>query len=126
MFTKLQIVGEASDGLEAVRMAQQLQPSLILLDIGLPVINGIDAARRIRRVSPTSKILFVSENRSRDLADEALRTGACGYIVKSASARDLLPGVQAILEDRSFVSTNLTGPAPVNYERCLHVASGDH
>lgn len=83
MFTKLQIVGEASDGLEAVRMAQQLQPSLILLDIGLPVINGIDAARRIRRVSPTSKILFVSENRSRDLADEALRTGACGYIVKS-------------------------------------------
>lgn len=125
MFTKLQIVGEASDGLEAVRMAQQLQPSLILLDIGLPVINGIDAARRIRRVSPTSKILFVSENRSRDLADEALRTGACGYIVKSAAARDLLPGVQAILEDRSFVSTNLTGPAPV-YERCLHVASRDH
>jgi DNA-binding NarL/FixJ family response regulator len=78
----LQIVGETSDGLEAVQKAEELQPDLILLDIGLPTISGIEAARRIREVSPASKILFVSENRSADIAEEALSTGAGGYVVK--------------------------------------------
>lgn len=72
-----------SDGLEAVQQAERLQPDIILLDIGLPTLNGIEAARRIREVSPTSKILFVSENRSPDIAEEALSTGAGGYVVKS-------------------------------------------
>src|SRR5271170_4203313 len=58
---ELQIVGEVSDGLEAVQKAQELQPDLIVLDIGLPTLNGIEAARRIRSVSPESKILFVSQ-----------------------------------------------------------------
>lgn len=120
--SNLRIVGEASTGLEAVEMAQQLQPDLILLDIGLPVLNGMDAARRIRRISPQSKILIVSENRSRDVVDQALRTGARGYIVKSSATSDLLPGVLAILQHKPFVSTNLTGPAIVN-KPCLHVAS---
>ena len=57
---KLRIIGEARDGLEAVQIAQQLQPDLILLDIGLPTLDGIEAARRIREVSPKSKVLFVS------------------------------------------------------------------
>jgi len=68
---ELEISGRASDGLEAVLQAKELQPDLILLDIGLPTINGIEAARRIREISPASKILFVSENRSRDVAVEA-------------------------------------------------------
>jgi DNA-binding NarL/FixJ family response regulator len=119
----LRVVGEASNGLEAVQMSQQLQPDLILLDIGLPALNGIDAARRIRRISPQSKILFISENRSRDVADQALRTGARGYIVKSAAISDLLPGLKVILEDGEFVSGNLTGPSLVEHERCLYLAS---
>jgi len=79
---ELQVIGEASDGLEAVQKAQQLQPELILLDIGLPTINGIEAARRIREISPTCKILFVSENRSFDIV-EGFKYG-CGLCLVTA------------------------------------------
>jgi DNA-binding NarL/FixJ family response regulator len=105
----LQVIGHASDGLEAVRQAQELQPDLILLDIGLPTLNGIEAARRILEVSPTSKILFVSENRSADIAEEALGTGAGGYVVKSDAANELLPAVSAVLEGKRFASASLDG-----------------
>jgi DNA-binding NarL/FixJ family response regulator len=91
--TEVQVVGEASDGLEAVQQARQLQPDLILLDIGLPTLNGIEAAWQIRQVSPKSKILFISENRSPDIAEQALNTGAGGYVVKSDAASELLPAV---------------------------------
>lgn len=104
---ELQVIGQVSDGLEAVRQAQQLQPDLILLDIGLPRLNGIEVARRIRKVSPTSKILFVSENRSEDVAEEALSTGAGGYVVKSDARSELLPAVKAVLEGKRFISTSL-------------------
>jgi DNA-binding NarL/FixJ family response regulator len=104
----LQVIGYVSDGLEAVRQAQELQPDLILLDIGLPKLNGIEAARRIREVSPTSKILFVSENRSADIAEEALSTGAGGYLVKSEAASELLPAIQAVLEGKQFVSASFS------------------
>ena len=105
----LQVIGEAVDGLEAVQKAQQLQPDLILLDVGLPTLNGIEAARRIREVSPKSKILFVSENRSWDIVEEALRTGAGGYVVKSDAAVELLPAVEAVLKGKRFVSASLAG-----------------
>jgi DNA-binding NarL/FixJ family response regulator len=71
----LQVIAHVSDGLEAFQQAQELQPDLILLDIGLPTLNGIESARRIREVSPMSKILFVSENRSAEIVEEALSTG---------------------------------------------------
>ena len=103
----LQVIGEASDGLEAVQQAQELQPDLILLDIGLPTLNGIEAARRIREVSPASQILFVSENRSAGIAEKALSTGAGGYVVKSDAASELLPAVKAVLEGKRFVSASL-------------------
>jgi DNA-binding NarL/FixJ family response regulator len=106
---ELQIIGWVSDGLEAVQQAQQVQPDLILLDIGLPSLNGIEAARRIREVSPTSKILFVSENRSRDIAEQALTTGAGGYVVKSDAESELLPAVNAVLEGKMFVGASLAG-----------------
>src|SRR5439155_862233 len=93
-------------GLEAVRKAQQLHPDLILLDIGLPSLNGIEAARRIRELSPKSKILFISENRSWDIAEEALRIGAGGYVVKSDAAGELLPAVEAVLRDRKSTRLN--------------------
>lgn len=103
----LQIIGEVSDGLEAVRKAEELQPELILLDIGLPTLSGIEAARRIREVSPASKIIFVSQNRSPDVAEEALSTGAGGYVVKSDAASQLLLAVKAVLEGTRFVSASL-------------------
>jgi len=106
---ELQVIGEVSDGLEAVQKAEELQPDLILLDIGLPTLNGIEAARRIRKVSPASRILFVSENRSADIAEEALSTGASGYVVKSDTGSELLPAVKAVLEGKRFISASLAG-----------------
>jgi DNA-binding NarL/FixJ family response regulator len=84
----LQIVGEVSDGevsdgLEAVRQAERLRLDLILLDVGLPTLNGIEVARRIRKLCPECKILFVSQESSADVAQEALRLGALGYVVKT-------------------------------------------
>ena len=112
----LRIIGEAADGLEAVQIAQQLQPDLILLDIGLPTLNGIKAARQMKVVCPRSKILFLSENRSRDIAQEALRTGAGAYVVKSAALSELSAAVQAVLQGKQFVSGSLTGPALAAHE----------
>ena len=106
---ELQVIGEVSDGLEAVQKAEELQPDLVLLDIGLPTLNGIEAARRIRKVSPASRILFVSENRSADIAEEALSTGASGYVVKSDTGSELLPAVKAVLEGKRFISASLAG-----------------
>jgi DNA-binding NarL/FixJ family response regulator len=97
---KLQIIGEVANGSEAIEKAQELQPDLILLDIGLPKLNGIEAARRIREVSPKLKILFVGENRDWDTAEEALRAGGCGYVVKSDAARELLSTVEAVLQGK--------------------------
>lgn len=107
--SEFQIIANARDGAEAVQQARQLQPDLILLDIGLPRLNGIEAARRIGKVSPTSKIVFVSENRSPDIAAEALSTGARGYVVKSDAGSELLPAVKAVLEGKRFVSASLAG-----------------
>ena len=106
---ELEVIGEVSDGLEAVQKAQELQPDLILMDIGLPTLNGIEAARRVRELSPTSRILFVSENRSPDIAQEALGTGAGGYVVKSDARSELLPAVKAVLEGKRFISASLAG-----------------
>ena len=103
------VIREESDGLEAVHQAQQLHPDLILLDIGLPTLNGIEAARQIREISPTSKILFISENRSADIVEAALNTGANGYVVKSDVARELLSAVMAVVEGKRFVSARIAG-----------------
>ena len=105
----LQIIGECSDGDEAVQKADELKPDLILLDISLPTLNGIEAARRIRQVSPTSKILFVTENPSPEIAEEAMSTGARGYVVKSDAAGELLPAIKAVLEGKRFISARLAG-----------------
>ena len=106
---ELQIMERVFDGLHAVQKAQELQPDLILLDIGLPTLNGIEAARRIREVAPSSKILFVSENRSSDIVMAALGTGANGYLLKSDAGTELLPAVEAVLQGRQFVSRSLAG-----------------
>ena len=102
-----QVIGTVPDGLEAVQKARVLQPDLIVLDIGLPTLNGVEAARQIQKVSPTSKILFVSENRSVDVIEAALNDGAGGYVVKSDAASDLLPAVSAVLEGKRFISASV-------------------
>ena len=100
----LQIVGEVSDGLEATQQAERLQPDLILLDIGLPTLDGIEAARRILKIIPECKILFVSQESSADVVREAFNSGALGYVLKAHAGSELLPAVEAVRLGRQFIS----------------------
>jgi DNA-binding NarL/FixJ family response regulator len=100
---ELQVIREASDGLQAVQMCEELQPELVVLDVGLPKLSGLEVARQIRVLSPDSKILFLSVIPSQDVILEALRIGAFGYIAKVDAVRDLLPAVRAALAGREFL-----------------------
>jgi len=120
---ELRVVAEVGDGLEAVQIAKELQPDLILLDIGLPNLNGIQAALQIRLVSSNSKILFLSENRSRDIAEEALRTGAYGYLTKSSAGSELLPAIAEVLHGKQFVTASLVGGDLIGSKH-QHIADG--
>jgi DNA-binding NarL/FixJ family response regulator len=106
---ELQVVGELSDGWVAVQTAQELQPELIVLDLGLPTLNGIEAARRIRKLSPESTILFVSQESSPDVVQEALAVGAMGYVLKTHAGTELLAAVDAVLQGKAFLSSGLSG-----------------
>ena len=99
----LQVICEVADGQEAVQKAQELTPDLILLDIGLPTLNGIAAARQILNLAPATKIIFVTQESSAEVVQEALRTGALGYVVKTTANGNLLAAVEAVLEGRQFV-----------------------
>lgn len=107
----LHVVGEVADGLTAVDHARELQPDLILLDIGLPSLDGIEAARQIRSHCPASKILFVTQESSDHFMQEAFRIGAVAYVIKIRAGRDLLPAVDAALKGRRFCSEPLSGQA---------------
>jgi DNA-binding NarL/FixJ family response regulator len=101
----LQVICEVSDGLEAVQKAEELKPDLVLLDIGLPTINGFEAARRIRKLSPESKIIFLTQESGADVVEEALGLGAWGYIVKTRVASDLITAVEAVISEKQFVGS---------------------
>jgi DNA-binding NarL/FixJ family response regulator len=101
----LQVIGEVSDGWEAVQKAVELQPDLILLDIGLLSLNGIEAARQIRKLVPESKIIFLTQESSAEVVQEALTLGARGYVIKITAASELLRAVEAVRLGKSFISS---------------------
>jgi len=104
-----QVIAEAADGPEAIQKAEELKPDLIVLDFGLPKLNGIEAARRIRQSSSGSKIVFLSQNNDLDVVRAALDTGALGYVHKTDAQSELLPAVDAVLRGKRFVSSILKG-----------------
>jgi DNA-binding NarL/FixJ family response regulator len=103
----LQVICEVSDGLEAVQKAVELKPELILLDVGLPTLNGIETARQIGKLVPESKIIFLSQEASVDVVQEALSLGAWGYVLKPRAASELLAAVEAVLQGKLFVSSGV-------------------
>ena len=104
---QFRIICEVSDGLEAVQKAKELKPDLILLDIGLPKLNGIAAARQIRRFTPNSKILFLTQESSIAVMREALGIGA-GFVVKTDAGRELLSAMKAVMLGEQFLSSRVT------------------
>ena len=98
-----QILCEAADGLEAVQMAGDFKPDLILLDIGLPKLNGIEAARQIRKLSPNSRIIFLSADTFLDGAEVALSTGVAGFVHKTNIQGELLLAIDAVLRGEQFL-----------------------
>jgi DNA-binding NarL/FixJ family response regulator len=98
----LQVVGEAADGLEAVQMAVELKPDLILLDIGLPKLNGLLAAQRILTFAPQTRIIFVSQESSAEVVEEALKF-ACAYVPKARIASQLLVAVNTVISEQRLV-----------------------
>jgi len=105
--TSLQIVGAVTDGIEAVGKADELKPDLVLLDIGLPRLNGIDAAMRIQKAGSGAKILFVTTSSNAAVARHALSGGADGYVLKSNAFQELWRAIQTVLEGRQYVSSAL-------------------
>ncbi len=109
---QFQVVGQAANGLTALQKLAELNPDLVVLDIGLPDINGITVAQQIRDIAPNIRILFLTENTTPNVVRAALRTGAQGYVVKSSAARELLPALEALMLNCYFLSAaaNHFGP----------------
>ncbi len=115
-----QVIAEAVDGPEAIQKAEELKPDLIVLDIGLPKLNGIEAARRIRQLCPGSKIIFLSLYHSSDMVQAALSTGGLGYVRKIDARRELVLAVDAVLRGKQFVSSSIKGLTDTSGEKAPH------
>jgi len=104
-----ELIGTASDGAEAIAIAKRLRPDLILMDIGLPKLNGIAVARHIHEFVPRSKIVFLTQETSVEIIQEVLNSGAWGYVFKAMAARDLLAALLAVRRGERFVSSHSIG-----------------
>lgn len=105
----LAVICEAVDGLEAVAQAQLLKPDVILMDIGLPKLNGLAATRQIRKLVPSAKIVFLTQETDADVVKEALKMGARGYVLKQCAETGLLAAIAEVLAGKCFVSQGLGG-----------------
>lgn len=91
------VIGEACDGQEAINKATEMQPDIVLLDVAMPTLNGIDAANIIRHQCPKSRILFVTQDGDDDVRSAAMRSGAAGYVLKANLANELLDAISTAL-----------------------------
>lgn len=99
-----EVVGEASDGRQAVSMTLEIRPDVILMEISLPRLSGIEATQRLLRDAPRSKVLILSRHEGRSHVEQALRSGAAGYVTKSSSSQELIQAIEAVSSGRSFLS----------------------
>ena len=101
---ELRLVGQVADGMAAVQTASELTPDLILLDINLPALNGLEAAKQICQLAPATKILFLTLVSDADIVQAALSSGGHGYLLKSDAGRELWPAIEAVLQGKQYVS----------------------
>jgi DNA-binding NarL/FixJ family response regulator len=102
----IRVVSQAADGLEAVRQAEELRPDLVLLDIGLPKLNGFEAARRIRTGAANPRILFVSQESQPEIVEASLQLGE-GYVHKVDIANELLPAIETVMAAKQYLSASV-------------------
>ena len=103
-----QVIAEAGNGCEAIEKAAQLHPDVVLLDIGMPLLNGLEAAPRIRHISPSSKIIFLTQEQDNDIRTAALATGAEGYLLKCSVAGELASAIHAALDNTQPIQPALS------------------
>lgn len=101
------IAGFASDGLEALQKVEELQPDLVLLDISLPKLSGIETARKIRELSPNCKIMFLTGHLDPEIVQAAFEAGGCGYVHKQDASTELLPGLESVLAGKHYLSQSV-------------------
>ena len=103
-----EVVGQVSDGRALVQAAETLRPDVVVVDISMPLLNGLEAARRIKQTSPSVKIVFLTMNEEADLAAEAFRSGASGYVLKRSAASELGLAIREVMRGRSYVTPLIT------------------
>jgi DNA-binding NarL/FixJ family response regulator len=99
-----EVIGEASDGREALKLARTLNPDIAVLDLSMPLLNGLDATREIRRLAPDIKIILLTMYTDKGYVLQALRAGARGYVVKTQAAEDLISAIREILRGETYLS----------------------
>jgi len=104
---EFEIVGAASDGRKLLHVAQETKPDVVMLDLGMPLLNGFDAGRQLNRLLPTTKILVVTMNEDVDTADAALSEWASGYVLKSSSGTDLRKAIIAVISGKKYISQRI-------------------
>ena len=103
-----EIVGSASDGRALLEIAPELKPDVIVVDIGMPLMNGLEAAFRLKELMPATKLIFLTMNEDADLAMEAMHRGAAGYLLKSSAASELIQAIQMALRGKSYVTPQIS------------------
>jgi len=125
----LQVIGQAADGLEAIRCAQSLQPDLMLLDLSMPRTNGLEALQEIKRVSPGTKVLVLTVHKTEDYVFTALQAGADGYVLKDSTSAELLLAVRSVLNGERYLAPAIASKVINGYlgkdSATPHVSFGD-
>jgi two-component system response regulator NreC len=120
----IQVVGEAADGREAVRLTTQLQPDVVVMDVSMPLLNGIEATRQIRRDCPQTRILTLTVHESEDYVAQLLAAGASGYIIKRAGGDELIGAIRAVQQGEAFLHPSIARVVIRDYVRRLQAGEG--
>jgi DNA-binding NarL/FixJ family response regulator len=120
----IEVVGEAADGREAVRLATQLQPDVVVMDVSMPLLNGIEATRQIRRDYPQVRILTLTVHESEDYVAQLLAAGASGYIIKRAGGDELIGAIRAVQQGEAFLHPSIAKVVIQDYVRRLQAGEG--